>query len=343
MREQDRSDDLIDRYVHEVGRRLPRAQRTDVENELRSLLEETLESRVREQGDTYDHSTDRVTVAADVLRKFGAPDDVANRYSPQPRHLIGPRLYTSFLTVLKVVLPSMVGIALFVTLMESGWTDEPTNGAIGTALLRWLGLSFQMAMSALAQIVVIFAVVERLHPQTVAQRKEWDPFSLPPVDDPARVSMTNVVLKIYVIIFFAVVFNFYPSWVGIFVTAGDRGSFISARDLGISIPIVSLNVWWFVAFWKNLLLARNRRWTRLTRWLDVGLGIFAVVILAGIVVDVWYSPWSTVIVSRIGEPLSRILRQILASTLAVAAVTTLAHTLKRAWRLVTSPSGGRSV
>ena len=329
MKEQDRADELIDRYVHEVGRRLPRGQRTDVQDELRSLLQEALESRASERGAPRSQST-----AAEVLRGFGAPDEVAGRYAPRPRHLIGPRLYTSFLTVLKIVLPSMVGIALFVTLMESGWTDRPTNGAIGAALLRWLGLSFQMATSALAQIVVIFAVVERLDHGGATPRKAWDPYSLPPVNDPARVSMTSVVLKMYAIIFFAAVFNFYPAWVGIFLSAGDSRSFIGARDLGITIPIALLNIWWLIAFWKNLLLARARRWTPLTQWLDVGLGIFAVVILVGVISDAWYSPWSAELASRIGEPLTRILRQVFASTLAVTAVATLADALKKAWRLL---------
>ena len=35
--------DLIERYVLEVGRRLPRNQREDVQNELRSLLQDMVE------------------------------------------------------------------------------------------------------------------------------------------------------------------------------------------------------------------------------------------------------------------------------------------------------------
>ena len=38
--------DLIDRYVHEVGRYLPRKNRADIQAELRSLLIDTLEARV---------------------------------------------------------------------------------------------------------------------------------------------------------------------------------------------------------------------------------------------------------------------------------------------------------
>ena len=38
---------LIDRYVHQVGKRLPKKQRTDVEAELRSLLSDMVEDRAQ--------------------------------------------------------------------------------------------------------------------------------------------------------------------------------------------------------------------------------------------------------------------------------------------------------
>jgi len=38
--------ELIDRYVQEVGRHLPRKNRTDIQAELQSTLVDTLEARV---------------------------------------------------------------------------------------------------------------------------------------------------------------------------------------------------------------------------------------------------------------------------------------------------------
>jgi hypothetical protein len=108
MKELDKADELIDRYVHEVGRRLPQAQRDDVQDELRSLLQEALDSRVNEQGAARSQST-----AADVLREFGHPSEVADRYLPRPSYLIGPQLSRHQLTM-KVVLLAMVGTLLAV-------------------------------------------------------------------------------------------------------------------------------------------------------------------------------------------------------------------------------------
>jgi hypothetical protein len=44
------ADELLDRYVHEVGRNLPRAQRADVVAEIRSLLSDSLDARAPETG-----------------------------------------------------------------------------------------------------------------------------------------------------------------------------------------------------------------------------------------------------------------------------------------------------
>ena len=60
----------IDRYVFEVGRRLPGKQRADVALEMRSLIEDEL--------DGLGHAPEEREVLA-VLAKFGPPDEIAVR------------------------------------------------------------------------------------------------------------------------------------------------------------------------------------------------------------------------------------------------------------------------
>ena len=59
---------LIDRYVHQVGKRLPKKQRTDVEAELRSLLSDMVEDRAQTKVNKADEE-----IIVDVLRDFGSP------------------------------------------------------------------------------------------------------------------------------------------------------------------------------------------------------------------------------------------------------------------------------
>lgn len=79
------SDAIIDSYVSDVVRRLPRRQRVDVAHELRSLLVEEVHGRAAEAGRAVDSD-----VTMELLTAFGAPDDVADRYRPAGFTVIRP-------------------------------------------------------------------------------------------------------------------------------------------------------------------------------------------------------------------------------------------------------------
>lgn len=71
------AEDLIETYVTEVAVRLPRDLRNDVAFELRALLGEELQAKAAAAGREADE-----TVAAELLRAFGHPSEVAERYRP---------------------------------------------------------------------------------------------------------------------------------------------------------------------------------------------------------------------------------------------------------------------
>ena len=76
---------IIETYVADVVRRLPRAKRADVAFELRSLLNEELQGRAADSGRPAD-----AAMADDLLKGFGAPVDVADRYRPAGFTIIRP-------------------------------------------------------------------------------------------------------------------------------------------------------------------------------------------------------------------------------------------------------------
>ena len=69
---------VIESYVADVVRRLPRRQRSDVGFELRSLLNEELDAKAMDTGRSADEG-----LALTLLPPFGAPEAVAGRYRPQ--------------------------------------------------------------------------------------------------------------------------------------------------------------------------------------------------------------------------------------------------------------------
>ena len=84
--------DIIDRYIYDVVRRLPPNQRQDIERELRSLIEDMLESGPENRN------------VEDVLKELGNPLDLARQYRGDSQYLIGPENFDSYTFVLKIVL-----------------------------------------------------------------------------------------------------------------------------------------------------------------------------------------------------------------------------------------------
>lgn len=101
--------DLIERYVEEVARRLPRNQRGDVARELRSSLEDSLESSAGAPLDQVDEES-----AIELLLEFDPPQQVAASYRTGPDHLIGPAHYPSFLKTMKIAIAVIGGVIALV-------------------------------------------------------------------------------------------------------------------------------------------------------------------------------------------------------------------------------------
>ena len=125
---------LIDRYVAEVGKNLPQKNRSDIETELHSTLQDMLEERSRETRKPID---DELT--AEILKEYGPPAKVAASYQPE-RYLIGPNLFPGFLTVIKVVLPIVAAIALVRLGITLGQTELTFENVFETVFLAFAEL-----------------------------------------------------------------------------------------------------------------------------------------------------------------------------------------------------------
>ena len=82
---------LMERYIIEVGRHLPRKGREEVLNELRSTLQDMLDDRVVE-GKPAEADVEA------LLREYGSPRQVAKSYGSE-QYVIGPDLYPFFVMV----------------------------------------------------------------------------------------------------------------------------------------------------------------------------------------------------------------------------------------------------
>jgi hypothetical protein len=266
--------EIIDRYVHEIGEHLPWNLRADVEQELRSLLEESLEERARAANRPAD-----AELAAQVLREVGAPREVARRYLPQDQYLIGPRLFPAYklaITIALIVIAAISGALALASIITSALGHGVNLDALTVAKIisRFIvNIFFNVAL-----LTLVFAVMERAQAHRAAAAPAWSPAMLPPVKDPDRISQAAMVIGMYLILAFAVLFNFYPEWVGFAVVDGRvtlRG--LLRPEFATYMPLI--NLFWALDFTLSLVVLRHGRWRRETRWAEFALGIYAAAIL----------------------------------------------------------------
>jgi hypothetical protein len=271
--------DLIDRYVHEVGQRLPLRMRADVEAELRSLLAEALEERARAAGHPPDRQLEEGT-----LREFGAPQEVAARYAPEPRYLIGPGLFPAYVLTLEIAGIAVVGVFLLLAVLGVIEAAHRSGGAPGPfSLFRIAGHTLHGALFNLGVLTLVFAVVERVQWRRGVTAQAWDPATLRPVDDPDQVSALNMIFSTYAIVALVVLFNFFPQWVGFWAFSDGRWSGLPILLPEFSRHLPLLNLWWALAFVLDLIVLRHGRWRRGTRWARLALGALGAIVLIVIV------------------------------------------------------------
>jgi hypothetical protein len=309
--------DIIDRYVHAVGQHLPGPVRADVEAELRSLLAESLEERAAASG-----TPPTEALARDVVREFGPPREVAARYSTRPQYLIGPPLFPVYVRIVKIQLAVVAGVSLFM-LITGFYARQGEAQTLLTVLGRaWAGF-FNGVANTCGVTTVVFALIELAIRRQPTRAATWDPAQLPAVDDPDRVSFVGKIVWLYLVAVVAVVFNYFPEWVGVVMVDDGGARAVPLLEPAFRRYLPLLNAWWAVAFILTIVVLRNGRRTRTTRWWEVGLDLFNAAICAAIL---------------LGPPVFRY-DQYAKLGLAVFLAVTLVRAAVRAYRLVRSAPG----
>jgi hypothetical protein len=271
--------ELFDRYVHQVGRRLPKSQRADVEQELNSLLLDALEERAEGKED------DLQEAQVAVLQEFGPPSEMAARYRSPNRYLIGPRLYDLYWTVVAAVGGALT-LAFVILALLSALGQPETLSGFGSSLLGLLESWFGALIGAFGWITIAFFVLERLLPESTAIKTAddlpWDPRSLPPVEDRARVEIGGLIAEIVFTAIALLIFNLFPEWVGLnyWVSWNDGPSQFTQipmlAPVFFSLYLPLLNVSWLLKIALDVVLLRQGRWQRWTRVADLFLALFGV-------------------------------------------------------------------
>jgi hypothetical protein len=282
------STNLIDTYVSEVGCRLPRKTHTDIEAEIRSILQDMLEERSQKTGKPVD---DEMTL--DILKAYGAPEKVAATYQGE-RYLIGPRLYPVFLMVFKIAFPIIAILAGVGAIINVAQHVASVDDVSRTVFYVFTGVVTSV-ISALGNIVLVFAFLEwalfraggKVVVKGLPKEKEWDPRSLTKVSSPNQVKMGDTIAEIVGCFAAIVIFNFYPQIIG-FGYAPNGNWYVGAGNWTF-IPLLSVRFFYFVPYltliWAltialDIVLLRMGHWNTLARTSSIGLKVIGIIIPA---------------------------------------------------------------
>ena len=192
--------DLVERYIYAVTKKLPYKTREDVAQELETLIEDMLKERC---GDITPTEKD-IKV---VLTELGTPTELYEKYAGDGKKcLIGPNYYHTYLFVLKLVLAcEAVGltIAQIVSAVVNGqdliWY---------MAIWQWFGMLLSGSISAFGFVTALFAFFEY---KEISLDTTGGFEDLPPVPKKEeRISKGETIFGIAISVIFLVVFLICP-------------------------------------------------------------------------------------------------------------------------------------
>ncbi len=270
---------LIDRYIHAVGRQLPRKDRDDIQTEIRSLLEDTLDNYAQKQGRDID---EEMVVA--VLEEFGSPQEIAQSYAPQDTYLIGPTMFPAFKMGV-VIYGGIVTVFYLLTVAFSVRLSPSFSRDFFQTISRITPDYLSSMVQVLATMVIIFAILERVLPKKEAEAEEWDPQDLPEIDDYAEMNRLGLVVETAVTIALLVLLNIFPEKIGITIIHDSQLTFVPFLGPSYTNFLLAINMWWLLSIVLNLFVLNRGHWSRATRWAEVGVNIVGVFVLYQIFLD----------------------------------------------------------
>jgi hypothetical protein len=277
---------LIDVYIGEVTRRLPEKNREDIALELRSAIGDMLPEEYTEED------------VKEVLSEMGNPAVLAGNYSDRPMHLIGPRYYDVYISLIKMILPIASVISLISLVAE--YIFSPTEGkAVLDIVLTIMGEGIwriiEVGMQVFFWLTLTFAIIERADkgkdtaPLTT-DLKKWTPDDLKKITyipKKRSISKYEVFGSLLWTAIWATVYFYANKLLGIYESNGDGLVFVTP-----SMNQEVLNGYWpavivIIGFEIALALYKlvKKQWTKRIAFFNTIYEVIATVVFIVIVTN----------------------------------------------------------
>lgn len=227
---------LIQIYVSEVIKYLPRQLKDEVKKELTSLIMDMVEES---EGDEK--------AIQSILENMGSPKDLADRYLNKEKSLIGPKYYDTYIMIVKIVMFALA-LAFTVTFaMKLIFSQEFT----GWTILEYPLSLFNAAIMGFAYVTIIFALIERNQVKIEDEdlvAKSWSVKDLPKESVELPSHRLENIFEIGFVSILMFIINFQPQLIGIYssMTQGGQTTWTITpllNEATRSLWIIWVNIW----------------------------------------------------------------------------------------------------
>ncbi|HSB66186.1 MAG TPA: hypothetical protein VLD65_06380 [Anaerolineales bacterium] len=277
-------DTLIDRYLTAVSDILPAKMRKDTTTEIHSLIQDALDDRSKTEGREPDEA-----MMAEVLKQFGPPEKIVAPYLPE-KYLIGPRLFPTFLLVIKIALPIIAVLSLVGFWLTLNRASQITGQELLTDLVKSIGQAFSSTAQAFGNIVIIFAILQWVLPEFkfTAKEKEWNPRSLKAISQPDKIKRGELITEIFFILVGLILFNFYLDRIGIYNNLNGVWTFTPILTSAFNAYIPWLDLLWILTIILDTILLRQGSWNLGTRIYSIIIQAFNISLAARFMTHIQY-------------------------------------------------------
>lgn len=240
--------ELIDRYIYAVTEHLPTDSREDVDKELRANIEDMLPDNATEDD------------VRTILEKLGSPIKLANEYCQTKRYLIGPSLYDSYISVLKLVIGIVTGVFVSISILDIVLAPSSDAGLFKMSIGGFVNISIDIIVNMLVAaiqgitqaflwVTLTFIILERTgvrEGNLPFTNKRWSIDDLPslPIPDKKKISRGATIFSMICTVFFTALLYFKPQLFGWYTKGSDglvlNEPFFVVERLRYYIPVIIL-------------------------------------------------------------------------------------------------------
>lgn len=208
----------IDRYVYAVTKELPESQRSDIDQELHGLIEDMLDQRMQGREAT------QADIEA-VLLELGNPRELADKYRGHKRYLIGPEIFPTYLSILKIVLFAISIAMLVLFFVRTLMNPQQFVQYLVDTLATFISACFQGAV----WVTGIFAALDyfgvRAKTLTKEESAQWQLSDLPELPDSRRqIQRAEPIAGIIFTLFFGILISYSVNLLGIWTFGADQAN-----------------------------------------------------------------------------------------------------------------------